>query len=32
MPTGVMVIEAANGVESQTRKLYEVCRRHRLRF
>src|SRR5687768_4641167 len=26
----VMVIDAANGVESQTRKLYEVCRRHRL--
>jgi peptide chain release factor 3 len=26
----VMVIDAANGVESQTRKLYEVCHRHRL--
>src|SRR5688500_18144750 len=26
----VMVIDAANGVETQTRKLYEVCRRHRL--
>jgi peptide chain release factor 3 len=26
----VMVIDAANGVESQTRKLFEVCRRHRL--
>jgi len=25
-----MVIDAANGVESQTRKLFEVCRRHRL--
>ncbi len=26
----VMVIDAANGVEDQTRKLFEVCRRHRL--
>jgi peptide chain release factor 3 len=26
----VMVIDAANGIESQTRKLFEVCRRHRL--
>jgi len=26
----VMVIDAANGVEPQTRKLFEVCRRHRL--
>ena len=26
----VMVIDAANGVEAQTRKLFEVCRRHRL--
>jgi len=26
----VMVIDAAKGIESQTRKLYEVCRRHRL--
>ena len=26
----VMVIDAGNGVESQTRKLFEVCRRHRL--
>jgi peptide chain release factor 3 len=26
----VMVIDAAAGVESQTRKLFEVCRRHRL--
>ena len=26
----VMVIDAGNGVESQTRKLLEVCRRHRL--
>ena len=26
----VMVIDAANGVESQTRKLFEVCHRHRL--
>src|SRR6516225_4232930 len=26
----VMVIDAANGVEGQTRKLFEVCRRHRL--
>jgi peptide chain release factor 3 len=26
----VMVIDAANGVEEQTRKLFEVCRRHRL--
>ena len=26
----VMVIDAANGVESQTRKLFEVCQRHRL--
>ena len=26
----VMVIDAANGVEQQTRKLFEVCRRHRL--
>jgi len=26
----VMVIDAANGVESQTQKLFEVCRRHRL--
>src|SRR4030095_3898735 len=26
----VMVIDGANGVESQTRKLFEVCRRHRL--
>src|SRR6185436_16346519 len=26
----VMVIDAANGVETQTRKLFEVCRRHRL--
>ena len=26
----VMVIDAANGVESQTRKLFDVCRRHRL--
>ena len=26
----VMVIDAANGVESQTRKLFEVCRQHRL--
>ena len=26
----VMVIDAANGVESQTRKLFEVCKRHRL--
>jgi peptide chain release factor 3 len=25
-----MVIDAANGVEEQTRKLFEVCRRHRL--
>jgi peptide chain release factor 3 len=25
-----MVIDAANGVETQTRKLFEVCRRHRL--
>jgi peptide chain release factor 3 len=25
-----MVIDAANGVEGQTRKLFEVCRRHRL--
>jgi peptide chain release factor 3 len=25
-----MVIDAANGVEDQTRKLFEVCRRHRL--
>jgi peptide chain release factor 3 len=26
----VMVIDAANGVEDQTRKLFEVCRRHQL--
>ena len=26
----VMVIDAANGVEAQTRKLFDVCRRHRL--
>jgi peptide chain release factor 3 len=26
----VMVIDAAHGVEDQTRKLFEVCRRHRL--
>jgi peptide chain release factor 3 len=26
----VMVIDAANGVEEQTRKLFEVCARHRL--
>src|SRR5690606_735882 len=26
----VMVIDAAKGIEQQTRKLYEVCRRHRL--
>jgi len=26
----VMVIDAAHGVEEQTRKLFEVCRRHRL--
>jgi peptide chain release factor 3 len=26
----VMVIDAANGVEDRTRKLFEVCRRHRL--
>src|SRR5205085_4504161 len=26
----VMVIDAANGVEPQTRKLFEVCKRHRL--
>ncbi len=26
----VMVIDGANGVEPQTRKLFEVCRRHRL--
>src|SRR6185436_13902518 len=26
----VMVIDAANGVEEQTRKLFEVCKRHRL--
>ena len=26
----VMVIDAATGVESQTRKLFDVCRRHRL--
>jgi peptide chain release factor 3 len=26
----VMVIDAAKGVEEQTRKLFEVCRRHRL--
>ncbi len=26
----VMVIDAANGVEDQTRKLFDVCRRHRL--
>jgi len=26
----VMVIDAANGVEDQTRKLFEVCHRHRL--
>jgi len=26
----VMVLDAANGVEDQTRKLFEVCRRHRL--
>jgi peptide chain release factor 3 len=26
----VMVIDAANGIEDQTRKLFEVCRRHRL--
>ncbi len=26
----VMLIDAANGVEDQTRKLFEVCRRHRL--
>ena len=26
----VMVIDAANGVEDQTRKLFEVCQRHRL--
>jgi peptide chain release factor 3 len=26
----VMVIDAANGVEEQTRKLFEVCQRHRL--
>jgi peptide chain release factor 3 len=26
----VMVIDAAKGIESQTRKLFEVCRRHRL--
>jgi peptide chain release factor 3 len=26
----VMVIDAVNGVEDQTRKLFEVCRRHRL--
>src|SRR5436190_23123244 len=26
----VMVIDAANGVEAQTQKLFEVCRRHRL--
>jgi peptide chain release factor 3 len=26
----VMVIDSANGVEPQTRKLFEVCRRHRL--
>ena len=26
----VMVIDAAKGVEDQTRKLFEVCRRHRL--
>src|SRR5207249_10067581 len=26
----VMVIDAAKGVEERTRKLFEVCRRHRL--
>ncbi len=26
----VMVIDAANGGEAQTRKVFEVCRRHRL--
>src|SRR5690606_5033791 len=26
----VMVIDAAKGVEEQTRKLFDVCRRHRL--
>ena len=26
----VMVIDAAKGIEEQTRKLFEVCRRHRL--
>src|SRR3989449_11613598 len=26
----VMVIDAAHGVEDQTRQLFEVCRRHRL--
>jgi peptide chain release factor 3 len=26
----VMVLDAAHGVEDQTRKLFEVCRRHRL--
>jgi peptide chain release factor 3 len=26
----VMVIDSSNGVEEQTRKLFEVCRRHRL--
>jgi peptide chain release factor 3 len=26
----VMVIDAANGVEDQTRKLFDVCQRHRL--
>ena len=26
----VMVIDAAKGIEAQTRKLFEVCRRHRL--
>jgi peptide chain release factor 3 len=26
----VMVLDGANGVEDQTRKLFEVCRRHRL--
>ena len=28
--SAVMVIDAAKGIEAQTRKLYEVCRRHRL--
>jgi peptide chain release factor 3 len=28
--SGLMVIDAAKGIETQTRKLYDVCRRYRL--